>query len=103
VPLPDDQGKRDHQSPTVAGERPIVPADLAAADALLLVLADALDDTERVRIATGNRLRALRDDKRLDGTPAADALEALHGQLAGMEHALALDLKRAMRRHPLGP
>lgn len=103
VPLPDDQGKRDHQSPTVAGERPIVPADLAAADALLLVLADALDDTERVRIATGNRLRALRDDKRLDGTPAADALEALHGQLTSMEHALALDLKRAMRRHPLGP
>ena len=103
VPLSDDHGPLAAHLPNVVGERPIIPTDLADADALLLVLADALDDTERVRIATGNRLRALRDDKRLDGTPAADALEALHGQLTSMEHALALDLKRAMRRHPLGP
>lgn len=74
----------------------------AAADTLLLVAADALDDLERVRIANENRLRSLRDVKGLEGTEAEAKLDALTGGLAELEHQATLDLKRAMRAHPLG-
>ena len=71
-------------------------------DALLAVLADALDDLERVRIATQNRVRALRQVKGLEGTKFEANLTELTDALAAMEHKATLDLQRAMRLHPLG-
>lgn len=80
------------------------PVDGAAqADALLLLYADALDDLERVRIATENRVRALVDVKGMEGTPEQARLEGLCDGLAVMEHNVELELKRALRAHPLGP
>ncbi|WP_320672358.1 hypothetical protein [Patulibacter defluvii] len=70
-------------------------------DALLLVLADHLDDLEAQRIATANRLRALVTDKGMAGTAPAVRLAALLDHLAALEHQAALDLRRAMRTHPL--
>lgn len=75
----------------------------AFADGILLILADAVDDLERVRIATGNRIRALVEDKGLRGSREHDKLVALLVQLEGLEHEQILELRRAMRAHPLGP
>lgn len=72
-------------------------------DALLLILADAVDDLERVRIATANRLRALRGAKGLEDSPEYDRMTGMLAQLEGLEHDAVLQLRRAMRAHPLGP
>lgn len=71
--------------------------------ALLLVLADALDDLEQVRIATQNRVRSLGQVKGLADTREARTMQNVADALAALEHAATLDLKRAMRAHPLGP
>jgi hypothetical protein len=75
----------------------------ARADALLLLYADALDDLERVRIATENRARSLAQVKGMDGTPEQARLDGLTSGLAALEHDAELQLKRALRQHPLGP
>jgi hypothetical protein len=72
-------------------------------DALLLVLADALDDLERVRIATDNRLRSLGQIKGLGDGREARTMQHVSEALADLEHRATLDLQRAMRAHPLGP
>lgn len=71
-------------------------------DALLLILADALDDLERVRIATENRVRSLSQVKGMEGSPEQQKMEQLAASIAALEHQATLDLKRAMRAHPLG-
>ncbi len=73
------------------------------AGALLLVYADAVDDLECVRIATENRVRSLRQVKGMDGTPEEARLAGMVDALKALEHQATLDLKRAMRAHPLGP
>jgi hypothetical protein len=79
-------------------------ADVAAPhDALLLILADAVDDLERVRIATDNRIRSLVQVKGLEDSPERDRLIELRTGIAALEHAATRDLQRAMRAHPLGP
>lgn len=75
----------------------------AAHDSLLLVLAGALDDLERTRIATANRLRVLVRVKRLGDTPEAQTMRSVVDALMALEHAATLDLQRAMRAHQLGP
>lgn len=75
----------------------------ARADALLLLYADALDDLERVRIATENRVRSLVQVKGMEGSPEQARLEGLCDGLKAMEHGAELELKRALRSHPLGP
>lgn len=77
-------------------------ATSALADSLLLVYADTLDDLERTRIATENRLRSLRQIKGLAASPEADQLEGLLAGVARLEHTATLNLRRAMRAHPLG-
>lgn len=72
-------------------------------DALLLILADAVDDLERVRIATDNRIRSLIQVKGLEDSPERCRLEQLRDGIAALEHAATRDLQRAMRAHPLGP
>lgn len=73
------------------------------ADALLGILADKLDDLERVRIANENRLRSLHQVKGLAGTEAEAELAALTDVLVGLEKEATKSLERTMRKHPLGP
>lgn len=100
---PTPAGVGDSQQPEA-----ILPALTMAdsprvADSLLLIYADALDDLERVRIATENRVRSLRQVKGLDGSPEADRMDAMVTGLRALEHGAELELKRALRKHPLGP
>lgn len=81
-----------------------VPIDNGA----LSLAADILDDLERVRIANANRLATLtRDDEYGHGmdetNPDVRNLAAMVANLAELEHAAELNLKRVMRKHPLGP
>lgn len=92
--LPADHGTCDNHGEAVGGDHH---------DALLLILADALDDLERARIATENRLRSLGQVKGLDGSREAATMQHIAEALAELEHKATLDLKRAMRAHPLGP
>lgn len=114
----DDSARHDHSrtdahgTSAVAGNSQQPEAILPAlptrdaprvADSLLLIYADALDDLERVRIATENRVRSLRQVKGLDGSPEADRMDAMVTGLRSLEHGAELELKRALRKHPLGP
>jgi len=82
-------------------------------DPLLALLADALDDLERTRIANENRLRQLtRTQDDADGEQRGFGLPADHpvvarltgivDALAAIEHKAELALARQMRAHPLG-
>jgi hypothetical protein len=84
------------------------------ADPVLAIAADVLDDLERVRIANENRLRQLtRDVEDEDGEqrglglpldhPDVARLSMIVDTMAQSEHQAELNLKRMMRRHPLGP
>ncbi|GAA4391576.1 TIGR-Tas system RNA-guided endonuclease [Tsukamurella soli] len=81
-------------------------------DPLLGLLADAVDDLEKVRIANANRLRQLtRDEADSDGeergfglplsNPVVKRLAQTVDTLEGAEHEAVLNLRRAMRAHPL--
>lgn len=70
-------------------------------DVLLLVYADSLDGLERLRIATENRCRSLAQVKEMDGTPEMRRMEAVVTGIKALEHTVELDLRRAMRAHPL--
>jgi hypothetical protein len=70
--------------------------------ARLTIAADQVDDAERLRIATANRYRALIDDKHLADSPESKALEAQLEAVKAVERIAVLELKRAMRSHPLG-
>ena len=74
------------------------------ADALLLVLADALDDIETIRKATANRLRSLTTVKGLDSfTNAAVSLQAQLDAVEALEKQRIRELEAAMAAHRLGP
>jgi hypothetical protein len=72
-------------------------------ETLLLIFSDSLDDFERVRMATANRIGALRRDKGLEGSPEEARLQGVLDGLTALEHGVELELKRALRKHPLGP
>lgn len=78
------------------------PIDWSGPEALLSIFSDALDDLEAMRIATDNRIRSLVEVKGLAGTPEEMRLHALAENIATLEHGATLDLKRALRAHPLG-
>jgi hypothetical protein len=74
------------------------------ADALLLILADGLDDLEKLRIAQENRLRSLTTIKGLAQTDqAAVEQAAIVDGLIAMEARAIKSLEKAMKAHPLGP
>lgn len=112
--VPDDdptpgQGIVETQSAPAGGTCPSEPIQhaqpelpAARADALLLLYADLLDDLEKVRIATENRVRALGMEG-LEGSPEQERLAGLTEALHVQEHAAELELRRALRKHPLGP
>lgn len=102
-------------SPVPAMQRPLsILGTPVLADPLLALAADVLDDLERVRIANENRLRQLtRSTEDKDGEergfgltldhPDVARLAALVKALADAEHQAELNLKRQLRKHPLGP
>lgn len=117
-------GEQTPPTPARSRTQPIGTSPVSAASAsplwdssaapLLALLADCLDDIERTRIAQENRLRQLtRTGVDRDGEergfglpldqPQVAALAALVDALHEMEHAATLNLRRAMRSHPLGP
>jgi hypothetical protein len=104
------------QRPLAAASRPSESITKAPqlADPHLAMAADVLDDLERVRIANENRLRQLtRSTEDSDGELRGFGLDEQHpdvARLAGLvdglvklEHEAELQLKRQLRRHPLGP
>lgn len=83
-------------------------------DPVLGLLADVLDDLEKVRIANENRVRQLtRTEADSDGenrgfgltlnNPMVRKLTRTVDELAQAEHDAILNLQKAMRDHPLGP
>ncbi|MDQ3147851.1 MAG: hypothetical protein M3R01_13140, partial [Actinomycetota bacterium] len=76
--------------------------------------ADLLGDLEATRIANANRLRALTSPevvgekggsfgKGIGTGPEVARIAGLVDSLAALEHGAELELKRALRQHPLGP
>lgn len=83
-------------------------------DPVIGVLADVLDDLEKVRIANANRVRILtRTDTDSDGEERGFGLTEDHPEVAKLaltvkaleaaEHDAILNLRRALRKHPLAP
>jgi hypothetical protein len=70
--------------------------------ALLTIYADLLDDLERSRIATENRIRSLREVKGLAGSPEEERLDSIAMGLAEAERRATNELKKAVKAHPLG-
>jgi hypothetical protein len=70
--------------------------------ALLTIYADLLDDLERSRIATENRIRSLREVKGLAGSPEEERLDAIAMGLAEAERKATNELRKAVKAHPLG-
>lgn len=73
--------------------------DPAAVVLALRVLGSQLDDAEKTRIMSGNRVGAADDAVRA----AWPAVQATHDALARIEHQLQLELVRTWRQHPLAP
>jgi len=91
-----------------------VPTAQALSDPMLYLAAVTVDDLERVRIATQNRLRQLtRTGEDADGAergfgltedhPDVARMAAMAETLGDLEHEGVLALRRQVRRHPLGP
>jgi len=98
--------RRPAAGPSPRAEAKLEPSPtghpLRLEDALLRIYADTLDDLEKTRIATTNRIGALQREG-LGDSPERDRLDAIAAGLAALEHSATLDLQRAMRKHPLGP
>lgn len=83
-------------------------------DPVIGVLADVLDDLEKVRIANANRVRILtRTESDSDGEERGFGLTEDHPEVKKLiltveamkaaEHDAILNLQRALRKHPLAP
>lgn len=70
--------------------------------ALLTIYGDLVDDLEASRIATENRVRALREVKGMGDTPEERNLQALADVLREAEDKAVKELQKAVRAHPLG-
>lgn len=88
-------------------DRP-APEDTIAYE-MLAFHAAMLDEAEHARIAAGNRLRAMLDPAERNGAkglnpalPEVAAVRDAVGRWQAMEHGAELNLKRALRAHPLG-
>lgn len=70
---------------------------------LLTIYADLVDDLERSRIATENRIRSLCEAKGMAGSPEEKRLILIANGLGESERKAINELKRAVKAHPLGP
>ena len=120
-----DGGEADVSTPSVVptgewghalpdAQKSVAPLSSSLFNPTLALAADILDDLERTKLANQNRLRQLtRSEADADGEERGFGLDASHPDvarlsalvqmLADAEHQAALNLQRAMRRHPLGP
>ena len=71
--------------------------------ALLYLAADFLDDIERLKIATENRVRALDQIKGQMVSPMAIEFEAQLARVREIEKDAIKMVEKRMREHPLGP
>lgn len=69
---------------------------------LITVYADLVDDLERSRIATENRIRSLCQIKGLAGSPEEVRLDSIAMGLAQAERQAENELRKAVKLHPLG-
>lgn len=92
----------------------LIDEAVEADPAFLSLIADVVDDLERVRIANENRLRHLtRDAEDSDGevrglgldvrNPHVRRIAGVVDQIKAAEHDAVLALQNLMRKHPLGP
>ncbi len=79
-----------------------MPAALRPED-LLLICSDTLDDLEHMRMALANRIGAMQRIKGLEGSAEEARLLGMLDGIKAIEHGAELELKRALRKHPLGP
>lgn len=99
----------DHVPAATFTAAPISPSPRvhgSIAEAVLRLLAENHTDFERIRIATQNRLRSLRQVYLIEegvDTPEVVRLGVTIEMMEKLEHAAELDLCRALRAHPLGP
>lgn len=102
-----------HPSPS-GGILHLIEEAVEADPAFLALVADTVDDLEKVRIAAENRLRHLiRDVADSDGevrglgldarNPHVRRIAAIVQEISATEHKAVLALQNAMRKHPLGP
>lgn len=100
--------------PPSGGLLGLIDEAVEADPAFLSLIADIVDDLERVRIANENRLRHLtRDKEDSDGevrglgldvrNPHVRRVAAVVDQVKVAEHDAVLALQNLMRKHPLGP
>jgi hypothetical protein len=100
--------------PPSGGLLELIDDAVEADPAFLSLIADVVDDLERVRIANENRLRHLtRDKEDSDGevrglgldvrNPHVRRVASVVDQIKAAEHDAVLALQNLMRKHPLGP
>lgn len=70
--------------------------------ALLTIYADLVDDLERSRIATENRIRSLSQVKGLANSPEEKRLKLIADSLKEAENKATNELVKAVKAHPLG-
>lgn len=85
-----------------ASRKDLAPTVDATPWGLLSLLAETLDDLERTRIAAENRARSLAQVYELEDEPPHRQAVVLAEAIKALEHGAELQLKRALRRHPLG-
>lgn len=95
--------QHEHETHSIVGGKKLsgghseTAAHSTSVAAELLFCAEFLDDVEKVRIATQNRMRAM-GEAEIDGESYAKQVEAF----LALEHEATLALRRVVRQHPLG-
>jgi hypothetical protein len=86
-----------------AAESPVVEREEAVGEpySLLFLYADSLNDIEKLRIATKNRLRVMKEEKGLTGKPEVKRQESYLYELERLESQAVKELEKAMKEHPL--
>lgn len=110
TPTPQSQTGPASHPPTICHAAPTAPPSAGGpilADPVLGLCADIVDDLETVRIANENRLRQLCDPGELGHGlstehPQVKRLSLLVDALNQSEHQAVLNLRKAMREHPIG-
>lgn len=77
--------------------------DRKRSDALVMLLAEAVDDLEQQRISTEHRLRSLEKYLGTADTREGQRMQDILTQLKELEKQTIKDLERAMSSHALGP
>ena len=81
----------------------VVPSHVDLFDPLLVIYAEGVDDLERIRTATANRLRAVTTEHGLDeNSPDVRRLQGILDAIKVLEDDAVKVLEAQMKRHPMG-